>query len=110
MRPRTEVIGECDSWTKKYIVADLHALEDHDLVFDSDAVADRCAALHEGSIADIAVTADAGAGKDMGKRPDPRPRPNLLALTQSARMHEDTVKGKRSRHNTTHQLSTTTVR
>lgn len=92
MRTRAQVISEYDSWTKKDIVADMHALEDHDLVFDRDAVADRCAVLHEGSIADVAVTADAGAGKDMGERPDAGPGPNLLAVAQSARMHEDTVR------------------
>ena len=61
MRPRAQVISECDSRTKKYVVADMHALEDHHLVLDRDAVADRCAVLHEGSIADVAVTADARA-------------------------------------------------
>jgi len=91
-RTRAQVISEYDSWTKKYIVADMHALEDHDLVFDRDAVTDRCAVLHEGSIADVAVTADASAGKDMGERPDASPVANLLAVAQSARMHEDTVR------------------
>lgn len=61
MRPRAQVISESDSWTKEHIVADMHALEDHDLVFDGDAVADRCAVFHEGSIADVAVTANSGA-------------------------------------------------
>jgi hypothetical protein len=75
MRPRTQVISECDSWPKKYVVQDMHTLEDHDLVFDSDTVANRCAVLHEGSIADVAVMADAGAGEHMGKRPDSRPLP-----------------------------------
>ena len=103
-RGRAQVSSECDSWTKKYVIADMHALDDHDLVLDSDAVADRCAVLHEGSIADVAVTADAGAGKDMGERPDSRPVPNLLALAQSARMHGDTVQWQGSRHGTTHQL------
>jgi hypothetical protein len=59
MGPRAQVIGECDSRTKKYVVADMHAFEDHDLVFYRDAVADRCAVLHEGSIANVAVTTDA---------------------------------------------------
>ena len=103
-RGRAQVSSECDSWTKKYVIADMHALDDHDLVLDSDAVADRCAVLHEGSIADVAVTADAGAGKDMGERPDSRPVPNLLALAQSARIHGDTVQWQGSRHGTTHQL------
>jgi hypothetical protein len=104
MCPRTQVISEDDSWTKEYIVVDLHALEDHDLVFDRDAVTDRCAVLNEGSVADVAVTADAGAGKDMGKRPDSRPLPNLIALAQSVRMHENTIHWQRSPHRTTHQF------
>ena len=83
---------------------DMHALEDHDLVFDRDAVADRCAVLHEGSIANVAVTTDARACQDMRKRPDSGPVANLIALAQSARMHEDTVQWQRSRHRTTHQL------
>ena len=61
MRAGAQVIGECDSWTKKYVVADMHALEDHDVVLDRDAVADRCAVLHKDSIADVAFTADARA-------------------------------------------------
>jgi hypothetical protein len=61
MRAGTQVISEYDSRTKKYVVADMHAFENHDLVFDGDAVADRRAVLHEGSIANVAVTTDACA-------------------------------------------------
>jgi hypothetical protein len=58
---RAQVIGKCDARTQKYIVAYMHALEDHDLVLDRDAVPDRCAVLHKSSIANVAVTADARA-------------------------------------------------
>ena len=40
----------------------------------------------------------------MRKRPDSGPVANLIALAQSARMHEDTIQWQRSGHRTTHQL------
>jgi hypothetical protein len=91
VRTRAKIIGKGDPRTEEDVVGDMHSLEDHHLILDRDPIANSGAVFYERPVADIAITADARAGQNVGKRPHSGPAPDIVAFAQTLRMHEDTV-------------------
>jgi hypothetical protein len=80
-----------DPRTKEGVIGFVDALEDHQVILDSDPIAEGTVVLYELAATDVAVTADARTGQHVGERPNLSPMPNLVAFAQSMRMHDDTV-------------------
>ncbi len=82
------VIGKSDIWPDKDVILETGAIPKLDAAFNRDAVSKDDIILDEHVIANIAVAADLGVGKNMGKRPDSRPSSYLLGLTNRLGMNE----------------------
>ena len=90
MRARgVQVVGEGHAGSQEHVVGDLDALEDHHLVLDRDPVPDHGPALDVGAVADVAVAPDPRPRQDVGERPDPGAVTDVVAVTQTLRVHED---------------------
>ena len=84
------VAGEGGVGADVDVVFDARSIPKLNAALQGDAVADDDIVFDEGVIADIAIAADFGAGKHMGKRPDTRAIAHADALDESGIMLEKT--------------------